>query len=118
MCMRGKSTLPMDSIDVELLIDIIEHFFGDGQYTAEVIRGKRDTVAKNHNPGFDNNDADDIIADLRRIVERTDGRALLVDECTSYDPESSAEEEFLELEVNWYVDMRRQYFEECHNSNR
>lgn len=115
--MRGQSTLPMDEVDVHLLSDIIEHFLGDGRESAEKIRSESDTVANNHNPSFQNEDATRIIEDLTLVVQRA-SESLEVSECTEYDPESDVESDFLDLTVQGYVSMKRDYFEECHNPHR
>lgn len=115
--MRGQSTLPMDEIDVHLLSDIIEHFLGDGRASAAVIREERETVSNGHNPSFENEDATAIIEDLTRIVQRA-SNSLEVSECTEYEPSSDVEADFLELTVTGYVEMKRDYFEECHNPHR
>lgn len=116
--MRGQSTLPMDVVDVELLSDIIEHFLGENRASANELQEQRETVADGFNPSYSNNDADLIIEDLERVEKRTEGRDLLVEDCTDYTPQSEAEASFLDLQVHGYVQMKRQYFEECHNPHQ
>ena len=110
--MRGNTTLPMDEIDMILLSDVIEHFFGDNRTSAIKIREKKEKISTPHPPSFANEIADMIIEDLDKIVTRAN-EELLVNSCTDYTPETDAEKSFLDLTVHGYIEMKRDYFKEC-----